>query len=155
MPKHKKGRVGVRIDMTPMVDVAFLLLTFFMLTTQFKPPEEVSVELPASHSQFKLPESNLILITVNKEGKIYLGVDSQNLMARLFGEQNKYKAAVELEKKDLGNILIQARISNPKLATVVKGDKGAPFGPIEDVMDVLQKARITRFNLITDLDKGA
>ena len=155
MPKHKKGRVGVRIDMTPMVDVAFLLLTFFMLTTQFKPPEEVSVELPASHSQFKLPESNLILITVNKEGKIYLGVDSQNLMARLFGEENKYKAAVELEKKDLGNILIQARISNPKLSTVVKGDKGAPFGPIEDVMDVLQKARITRFNLITDLDKGA
>lgn len=141
--------------MTPMVDVAFLLLTFFMLTTSFKPPEEVSVELPASHSEFKLPESDVMMITVNKEGKIYLGVDSQRLMARLFGEDAKYKAAVQVEKKDLGNVLIQARINNPRLRTVVKGDKGAPFGPVEDVMDVLQKAKITRFNLITDLDRGA
>ena len=56
MPKFKPHRQGVRIDMTPLVDVAFLLLTFFMLTTQFKPPEEVVIELPSSHSEFKLPE---------------------------------------------------------------------------------------------------
>jgi biopolymer transport protein ExbD len=37
----------------------------------------------------------------------------------------------------------------------VKGDKNAPYGPIEDVMDVLVKAKITRFNLVTDLNKGA
>ena len=155
MPKHKKGRVGVRIDMTPMVDVAMLLLTFFMLTTQFRPPEEVEVILPASHSEFKLPESDIMMIYVNKEGKIYLGLDSQRLMERLFGTENKYKRAVELDKAALGNILIQARINNPRLRTVVKGDKGAPYGPMEDVMDVLQKAKITRFNLVTDLKKGA
>ena len=154
MSKHKKPRVGVKIDMTPMVDVAMLLLTFFMMTTQFKPPEEVTVELPASHSAFKLPESNVMLITVNKDGKIYLGVDAPNLMEKLFGRENRYKKAVEMDKNTLGNILIQARISNPLLRTVVKGDKGAPYGPIEDVMDVLQKVRITRFNLVTDLDKG-
>ena len=155
MPKHKKGRVGVRIDMTPMVDVAMLLLTFFMLTTQFRPPEEVEVILPASHSEFKLPESDIMMIYVNKEGKIYLGLDSQRLMERLFGTENKYKRAVEMDKAALGNILIQARINNPRLRTVVKGDKGAPYGPMEDVMDVLQKAKITRFNLVTDLKKGA
>lgn len=154
MSKHKKPRVGVRIDMTPMVDVAMLLLTFFMMTTQFKPPEEVSVELPNSHSQFKLPESDVMLITVNKDGKIYLGVDSQNLMEQLFGSENRYKNAVELDKTTLGNVLIQARISNPKLRTVVKGDKTSPYGPMEDVMDVLQKVKITRFNLVTDFDKG-
>ena len=43
MPKIKPKRHGVLIDMTPLVDVAFLLLTFFMLTTQFKPPEEVQI----------------------------------------------------------------------------------------------------------------
>ena len=46
MPKFKPHRQGVRIDMTPLVDVAFLLLTFFMLTTQFKPQEEVTIVLP-------------------------------------------------------------------------------------------------------------
>ncbi|MBI3193765.1 MAG: biopolymer transporter ExbD, partial [Ignavibacteriae bacterium] len=48
MPKFKKARIAVKIDMTPMVDVAFLLLTFFMLTTQFRPPEEVQIILPSS-----------------------------------------------------------------------------------------------------------
>ena len=141
--------------MTPMVDVTMLLLTFFMMTTQFKPPEEVDVIIPASHSQFKLPEANIMMVYVTKEGKIHLCVDSQGLMARLFGQSAFYKKSVEVDKAMLGNILIQARISNPKLRTVVKGDKGAPYGPLEDVMDVLVKAKITRFNLVTDLDKGA
>jgi biopolymer transport protein ExbD len=155
MPKHKKKRLGTRIDMTPMVDVALLLLTFFMMTTQFKPPEDVEVIIPASHSQIKLPESHIMMVYVNKEGKIYLGVDAQDLMERLFGKESKYKRAIEVDKNTLGNILMQARINDPKLRTIVKGDKDAPYGPIEDVMDVLVKAQITRFNLVTDLDKGA
>ena len=154
MPKHKKARLGTRIDVTPMVDVAMLLLTFFMMTTQFKPPEDVDVIIPASHSEFKLPESHIMMVYVNKEGKIYLGVDAQGLMERLFGTQNKYKRAIEVDKNTLGNLLITARINDPKLRTVIKGDKNAPYGPMEDVMDVLVKAKITRFNLLTDLDKG-
>jgi biopolymer transport protein ExbD len=155
MPKHKKPRLGTRIDMTPMVDVAMLLLTFFMMTTQFKPPEDVEVIIPMSHSVFKLPESNIMMVYVTKEGKIFLGVDAQGLMEKLFGKEARYKRAIEVNKDNLGNILIQARINNPKLRTVVKGDKNAPYGPLEDVMDVLVKAQITRFNLVTDLDKGA
>ncbi|MFZ1979388.1 MAG: biopolymer transporter ExbD, partial [Bacteroidota bacterium] len=118
MPKHKKARINVKIDMTPMVDVTMLLLTFFMMTTQFKPPEDVTVELPASHSEFKLPESDVMMVYLNKEGKIYLGVDSQFLMMRLFGSENRLKRAVEVTKEQLGNILIQARIQNPRLRTV-------------------------------------
>ena len=155
MPKHKKARLGTRIDMTPMVDVAMLLLTFFMMTTQFKPPEDVEVIIPSSHSQFKLPESHIMMVYVTKEGKIYLGVDAQGLMERLFGKENRYKRAIEVDKITLGNVLMQARINDPLLRTVVKGDKEAPYGPLEDVMDVLVKTKITRFNLVTDLDKGA
>ena len=44
----KMRRIGIAIDMTPMVDVAFLLLIFFMLTTQFKPPEKDKITLPES-----------------------------------------------------------------------------------------------------------
>ncbi|MBN1398270.1 MAG: biopolymer transporter ExbD [Bacteroidetes bacterium] len=155
MPKHKKKRLGVRIDMTPMVDVVLLLLTFFMMTTQFKPPEDVEVIIPSSHSEFKLPESNIMMVYVTKEGKTFLGVDSQGLMEKLFGKDARYKRTVEVEKSALGNTLMQARINNPKLRTVVKGDKDAPYGPMEDVMDVLVKAQITRFNLVTDLERGA
>jgi biopolymer transport protein ExbD len=154
MAKPKIRRVAIRIDMTPMVDVAFLLLTFFMLTTQFKPPEEVSIELPSSHSAFKVPEADIMIITVTKEGSIYLGLDSQILRASIFGEENRYRAGIQVDKNELGNILIQARMANQKLRTIVKGDRNAPYGVIEDVMTILQRTKITRFNLVTDLEKN-
>lgn len=153
MAKFKKPRIGVKIDMTPMVDVAFLLLTFFMLTTQFRPPEEVEIILPTSHSAFKLPESDVMLVTITKDDRIFLGFDSQYLSAKIFGEQNKLRPSMEVGIKELPDMLIRARIANPKLRTVVKGDKDAEYGITEDVMDILQKTNITRFNLVTDLKK--
>jgi biopolymer transport protein ExbD len=153
MPKIKKARVAIRIDMTPMVDVAFLLLTFFMLTTQFRPPEEVQIFLPSSHSAFKLPESDVMLVTISKDNRIFLGFDSQHLTGKLFGEENRLRASVEVSVKELPDLLIRARMANPKLRTVVKGDKDAEYGIAEDVMDILQKTNITRFNLVTDLKR--
>jgi biopolymer transport protein ExbD len=153
MPKFKKGRLGVKVDMTPMVDVAFLLLTFFMLTTQFRPPEEVEIVLPSSHSAFKLPESNVMMITIAKDGRIFLGFDSPKLSGKIFGEENRLRSEIEVTTKVLPDMLIRARIANPRLFTVVKGDENADYGVAEDVMDILQKTQITRFNLITDLKK--
>jgi len=154
MVKRKKKRLNVRIDMTPMVDVVMLLLTFFMMTTQFKPPEEVDVILPMSHSEFKLPESNVMMIYVNKEGRLFLGVDSQPLMEKLFGRENRYRKSVEVTRNELPNLLITARMNNVKLRTVIKGDKDAPYALIEDVMDILVKTKITRFSLVTELERG-
>ncbi len=153
MPKIKKHRLGVSIDNTPLVDVGFLLLTFFMLTTQFKPPEEVQIVLPSSHSDFKLPESNIMAITISKDNRIFLGFDSQKMMAKLFGEENKLRLAVEVTTKELPDLLVRARIANPKLRTVVKGDKDSEYGIAEDIMDILQKTQITRFNLVTDFEQ--
>lgn len=154
MAAKKKPRVGIKMDMTPMVDVAFLLLTFFMLTTQFKPPESVQIDLPSSHSAFKLPETDVMIITVTKEGRIFLGVDQQQLRVRLFGEEFRLSASIEVEAKALTDLLVQARIANPKLRTVISGDVTAPYGIIEDVMNTLQKVKINRFNLVTELEKA-
>ena len=63
--------------MTPMVDVAFLLLTFFMLTTKFRPPEVVKIDLPSSHSEVKLPESDILTVTVSGDNTFFMGVSSQ------------------------------------------------------------------------------
>ena len=151
MPKFKPHRQGVRIDMTPLVDVACLLLTFFMLTTQFKPPEEVSITLPSSHSEFKLPESDVMTINIAEDGRIFLGLDSQILRGRLFGKENELKASILVEKDQLGNLLVQARTMNPKLRTVIKGDRNSDYGVTEDIMDILLKTQITRFSLVTNL----
>ncbi|MGB2958507.1 MAG: biopolymer transporter ExbD [Bacteroidota bacterium] len=154
MPKFKPHRTGIRIDMTPLVDIAFLLLTFFMLTTQFKPQEEVTIVLPSSHSEFKLPESDMMMVTIAEDGRLFLGLDSQILRARLFGKENELKASVQVEKDELANLLVQARTMNPKLRTVIKGDKNSEYGVAEDVMDILQRTQITRFSLVTDLARS-
>jgi len=154
MPKIKIRRVGIRIDMTPLVDIAFLLLTFFMMTTQFKPLEEVEIVLPSSHSEFKLPESNVMTLNLSKDGRIFLGLDSQHLREKLFGAENALKASVEVPQDQLAELLVRARTMNPKLATVIKGDRDAEYGLAEDVMNILQKTKITRFNLVTNLQAG-
>jgi biopolymer transport protein ExbD len=152
--KGKKALLKIFIDMTPMVDVVMLLLTFFMLTTTFKPPSEAEVILPSSNSVIKLPESDVITITVTKDNKIFMGLDSQILRAKIFGEENKLRAGIEVDKQTLPTLLIQARVANPKLRTVIKGDKGAPYGLIEDVMNIFQKVKITRFNFVTELENN-
>ena len=149
----KKGRIDIHIDMTPMVDVTMLLLTFFMLTTQFRPPQEAEVVLPSSHSAVKLPESDVMTVTVTKDNRIFLGLDSQHLRSQVFGEENKLKSGIEVDKESLTNLLKQARMANPRLRTVVKGDKNTEYGLIEDIMDILQKVNITRFSLVTELEK--
>lgn len=153
MPKFKPRRAGIRIDMTPLVDVAFLLLTFFMLTTQFKPMEEVEIVLPSSNSAFKLPESDVMTLSLSKDGRIFLGLDNQRLRGRLFGAENELKASVEVPKERLADMLIQARTANPRLRTVIKGDMETEYGVVEDVIEILQKTRINRFNLVTNLER--
>jgi biopolymer transport protein ExbD len=168
MPKIKKKRLPVRIDMTPMVDVAMLLLTFFMMTTSFKPPEAVTVALPTSDKGPKLPESGVMTITVDQSGQIWMGIDQQQLMKSLFGRAypngipNKegqmvpvwLTPAVPVQEKDLANLVVQARLQNIRLITVIKADKDANYGPVMDVMNDLQKAQVTRFNMQTELKGG-
>jgi biopolymer transport protein ExbD len=154
MPKFKKGRLGIKLDMTPFVDIGFLLLTFFMLTTQFRPAEEVQIILPSSHSSFKLPETDVMHVTISKDNRIFVGFDSQHMQGRIFGDENRLRAGVEVTPRELGDVLIRARMSNPKLRTVVRGDKDADYGITEDVMNILQKANITRFSLVTDMERG-
>ena len=62
MPKVKIPRKSTTIDMTAMCDVAFLLLTFFMLTTKFKPDEAIKVEIPASVAETKLPDKDILML---------------------------------------------------------------------------------------------
>src|SRR5512143_1117186 len=78
MPKVKVPRKSTLIDMTAMCDVAFLLLTFFMLTTQFKSDESVVVDTPSSISEIKLPDTDILNITITRDGKVFFNIDNKN-----------------------------------------------------------------------------
>lgn len=63
-------------DMTAMTDVAFLLLTFFIMTATFKSTEAVEITTPSSISAIKVPDENIMIISIGKDGKVYFGVDA-------------------------------------------------------------------------------
>lgn len=71
MARIKPKRHGVVTDMTAMCDVAFLLLTFFILTTQFKKPDVEQIKAPSSISETLLPDASLMTINATPEGKFY------------------------------------------------------------------------------------
>ncbi len=79
MPKVKVARKSTSIDMTAMCDVAFLLLSFFILTTKFKPSEALAVTTPNSVSSKAAPENDVVLITIDKDGKVYFSVSDKNV----------------------------------------------------------------------------
>jgi biopolymer transport protein ExbD len=140
MALHRKGRLGVRIDMTPMVDVAFLLLIFFMSTTQFKPPEEADIELPSSRSEIKLPDADVMVLVVDRDGRMY---------HRTGGAPVKESASLA----ELEQAVIAARVRNPRLRLAIKADESADFGALSDLMELLQRTGNTRFNMVTLLEE--
>ncbi len=78
MPKVKVPRKSTSVDMTAMCDVAFLLLSFFILTTKFKAPDVLDVTTPKSVSTKAVEAKNVVLITMDKEGKVYFQVSDEN-----------------------------------------------------------------------------
>jgi biopolymer transport protein ExbD len=76
-------RGGISLDMTAMCDMAFLLLTFFILTAKMKTPEVVQVDIPSSVSDKKVPEQNLLKITVANDGAVYFSVTESSTRKQL------------------------------------------------------------------------
>ncbi|HEX8059731.1 MAG TPA: biopolymer transporter ExbD [Cyclobacteriaceae bacterium] len=86
MGKVKVHRTSPSLDMTPMVDLAFLLVTFFMLTTKFAPEEPVAVDMPSSTSEIRLPETDILTITISKEGAVFYNMDGKYTRQTLLGK---------------------------------------------------------------------
>jgi biopolymer transport protein ExbD len=120
MPKVKIPRKSTNIDMTAMCDVAFLLLTFFMLTTKFKPPEPLTVDTPSSIISMPIPDKNMILLTM-KGDKVFVDVDQQQVRVQaleLMGE--KYGMTFTAQEKAIFSNL---------------GTFGAPMGGLKQLLD--------------------
>lgn len=102
MGRAKIKKKSTFIDMTAMSDVTVLLLTFFMLTSTFVKKEPVQVFTPASVSEIKIPETNILQILVDPAGKIFMSLDKQPDMKAVLekmGEEYGVNFTPEQEKK--------------------------------------------------------
>ncbi|WP_347159575.1 ExbD/TolR family protein [Pontibacter chitinilyticus] len=195
MPKVKVKRNNPSLDMTPMVDLGFLLVTFFMLTATMKPDEVVVVDTPSSISDRKIPDSNVITISIDKDNRVFYNVDGQQTKNKLIDKiAGKYGVSFTDEEKktfalmgdfgvpiaqlksfldmpnsqrkkvqqpgipidslhnELGDWVLQTRLSNPKVIIAIKGDVDVNYETVQQVINTLQDKKVNRFNLITDME---
>ncbi|TXK36646.1 biopolymer transporter ExbD [Pontibacter qinzhouensis] len=195
MPRVKIKRSKPTLDMTPMVDLAFLLVTFFMLTTKFAPDDAVIVDTPTSVSEIKIPESNVITIAIDKDNRVFYGVDGQQTREKLLDKigqkygvtfnEDQRKAfsltsnfgvpvrqlpgflsmGIDDRKKvnqpgipidslnnELSEWVWQTRLTNPQVIVAIKGDVDANFTTINKIIKTLEERKVSRFNLITDME---
>lgn len=108
MARPKLPRKSTSVDMTAMCDVAFLLLSFFILTTKFKAPEAIPIETPGSVSSKIAPEKNVITVSINRDGKVFLALseDQKNKQELLVSTLNSARGLglTEAEIKQAGKV---------------------------------------------------
>jgi len=99
MPRVKVKRQSTVTDMTAMCDVAFLLLTFFILTAKFKPDDPLPIDIPASTVQIKVPENNLATLSIVK-GRVLFGMSDDDVRGATLDKMGKqYNISFTPEEK--------------------------------------------------------
>jgi biopolymer transport protein ExbD len=124
MPSVKIPKKSTDFDMTPFVDVAFLILSFFMLATKFKPPEPVDIKTPSSVSADKLKMEDALLIEIDTMGRVFftlnLQQDPDNLKQRIIQNMSNTRGL------GLGPAEINAFIKHPTV--------GSPMSQLKTVL---------------------
>ncbi|MDX2129358.1 MAG: biopolymer transporter ExbD [Chloroherpetonaceae bacterium] len=156
------------IDLAPLVDIAFLLLTFFMMTTVFNANEELKPELPESSGKEKEPGSNyisVVLVDSTKGDRIIVNMDDSQvrvdaMQGRLSRNEALKTTGFEIknlkqdpELKDLYEVLLRARQAKSTQVVVLKADKNCKYESINKVLLTMKKVRFDKVKLITVMEK--
>lgn len=171
MPKIKKKRMGFVIDLTPLVDITFLLLTFLMFTAKFKSEAEAEKQFTIRRPQVspdttKLPERDLAIINIAIDDKNPLDTSYYYGLTNVKDLQQVYqlvpeippefynKALIKVDTVTLGK-LIRATLSvRSSTRFAIDADRRIRFKWVEDAMNILRRNRAFVFNFVTDKRRG-
>jgi biopolymer transport protein ExbD len=132
--RKQKRRVGIRIDMTPMVDVAFLLLIFFMVTTVFRTPKALEINLPPKDAKVDVAESKVLTLRILADGRLYW---------KRGAATNPWNRSSSDEIKNV----LAPFVGQTEIIVVVKIDRETEFERMVTALDELHAAKLTRFSI--------
>ncbi len=155
MSRPKLPRKSTSIDMTAMCDVAFLLLSFFILTTKFKPSEAITVVTPSSVASHVAPDKDIVLITIDKNGKVFLSIDDeakkQYIASALNTEKNLTLNVAAFKKSTFfGTSFSQL----PSFLTIAEEDRKGNLLPGIPCKDSAQNELVDWLKVINDAYQG-
>lgn len=139
--RRQKRRIAIRIDMTPMVDIAFLLLIFYMVTTVFAMPQAMEINLPPAEEMdqiVEVKESNLLSIYVDEEGRYWWGIGNpaENLPQLIPSNPDAPDTAGYAFNADsLRSLLVERNRDNAKLNTLVVINRDATYADLVNILD--------------------
>ena len=125
MPSVKIPKKSTDTDMTPFVDIAFLILSFFIMATKFKPPEPVPITTPGSVISQRLPENNAVMITVDSSNRVFFSVLSDK-------DKTKFDAVIQSINSSRSLGLSPAEMANYRQTYMV----GVPFGGLKQLLAI-------------------
>ncbi len=140
--RRPKRRLGVRIDMTPMVDIAFLLLIFYMVTTVFSMPQAMEINLPPAEDQqteLKIKESNVLTVHIDEQNRYYWNIGRD--------------LPVQFKVDSLRTLLVDKNKENAKLNTLIVIHPKARYRSMVDILDEIDLIERS-FNAATAKDMG-
>lgn len=125
--RKKKKRVGFHLDMTPLVDIAFLLLTFFMFTTTMTQPQIMNMSIPPEDDEVKVIDKELYTLRIRGDGKIFYNIATDEPQV--------------MELKNLKRMSFEENLKlKNRLIVVLKIDDNAPYEVVIKVLDELNLA---------------
>ena len=125
MPSVKIGKKSTDTDMTPFVDIAFLILSFFIMATKFKPPEPVEITTPNSVSAGELPQNDAVMMTIDNQNRVFFSVMSEKSV-------DKFDKIIQ-EINTTNNLgLTAAEMANFRRTAAV----GVPFSKLKSLLAV-------------------
>jgi biopolymer transport protein ExbD len=138
--RRPKRRVSIRIDMTPMVDIAFLLLIFYMVTTVFAMPQAMEINLPPKDQDepVDIAESNLLTIRVDRDSRFWWNLKiptPDNLPLLLPSAEVPDTVLYELDSDTLIGLLREQNTANSKLSTLVLIHRDATYKDLVNILD--------------------
>lgn len=145
MGQIRKLKKLPQLDMNPMVDMAFLLVSFFMMTTTFKTETPGKIKLPSSHSEIRIPDNDLAVIIVSEEGKVFFGIDNKFKRSNMLDVISK-QSDITFSQKQKQVFSLQNSFGTPLaklpdfLNQIIQGKKGVPTGiPLDSTNNELKK----------------
>ncbi len=155
MSRPKLPRKSTSIDMTAMCDVAFLLLSFFILTTKFKPSEAITVVTPSSVASKVAPDKDIVLITIDKSGKVFLSLDDEAKKQYLVNTLNSTKNLNLDTKAFVKSTFFGTSFSQlPSFLVIPEADRKGNLLPGIPVKDSINNELVEWLKLINDAYQG-
>ncbi len=166
MAKVKKKRVGFVIDMTPLVDITFLLLTFFMFTAKFKSEAEsqqkFTIQRPkVTPDTTTIPQNDLAVVkvaidSVTGDTNFYYELTNESDRAKVWGSvgeltpEQRQSLQLKVTKEVLSELVRNTRIVRPNTKFAIDADRRLRFQWIQDAMDILRRQQATKFTFVTE-----